>query len=476
MKIFNTLTRTKEEFQTIEPGKVRMYVCGPTVYDYIHIGNARPLVVFDTLHRFLKYRAMDVRYVVNFTDIDDKIINRAKAEGVSYTDITTKYIAAFKEQAKALNLLEEETVHPRATGVIKEMIAFIQGLIDIGAAYDAEDAVYFDVTAAKDYGKLSKKNIDDLKAGARIQVNEAKDDPLDFALWKKQKEAWEPAWESPWGPGRPGWHIECSTMSKSILGETIDIHAGGSDLEFPHHENEIAQSETLSGTTFANYWMHNEMITVSTEDGGREKMSKSKGNFFMLKDIEEEFDLILVRLWLLSAHYRSPINFSRAVMEQTRNAYERLMNAKHNLERLVAHAEEKEVSADEETLLREVQAEKDAFDAALSDDLNTADALTAVFEIARKANATLDESSSKKAVDATLATYLMLLDVLGIADRSAEQTLEQEVEALIQEREEARKAKDFKRADEIRDQLKAQGILLKDTRTGVTWSRENGNE
>ncbi|WP_066924598.1 cysteine--tRNA ligase [Murdochiella massiliensis] len=472
MKIYNTLTRRKEEFVPLEKGKVRMYVCGPTVYDFIHIGNARPLVVFDTLHRFLRWQGFDVRYVVNFTDIDDKIINRANDEGVPFTDITAKYIAAFMDQAKQLNLLEEETIHPRATEMIEAIIAFVQGLIDKGAAYDAEDAVYFDVSKAKDYGKLSGKKIEDLVAGARIRVNEAKRDPLDFALWKKQKDSNEPAWSSPWGPGRPGWHIECSTMSKTLLGETIDIHAGGSDLEFPHHENEIAQTETLTDHPFARYWMHNEMITVSAADGAHEKMSKSKGNFFMLKDIAETYDLILVRLWLLSAHYRSPINFSREVMEATKNGYERLMNGKHNLERLLAHNVEAELTEAERKLLAAVIEEEDAFTNALADDLNTADALTAIYEIVRMANSTLNEKSAKGTVERVYRKLLELLDVLGIADHSANDALDEEVERKIAEREEARKAKDFARADAIRDELAAKGILLKDTRTGVTWTRE----
>ncbi|MDD7593486.1 MAG: cysteine--tRNA ligase [Peptoniphilaceae bacterium] len=471
MQIYNTLTRKKEVFTPIEPGKVRMYVCGPTVYDYIHIGNARPLVVFDTLHRFLRWQGYDVTYVVNFTDIDDKIINRARDEGVPFQEITAKYIRAFEEQAQQLNLLEEETIHPRATEMIQEIIAFVQGLVDKGAAYDAADAVYFDVTDAKDYGKLSGKNVEDLQAGARIRVNEAKDDPLDFALWKKQKEPWEPAWESPWGPGRPGWHIECSTMSKTLLGETIDIHAGGSDLEFPHHENEIAQTETLTEHTFARYWMHNEMITVSTADGAHEKMSKSKGNFFMLRDIAEEYDLILVRLWLLSAHYRSPINFSREVMDATKNGYERLMNGKHNLERLLAHNAEQEPNETERQLLANVIAQEDAFTQALSDDLNTADALTAIYEIVRMANSALNEDSSLGVVRRVYEKMTELLDVLGIADRKEEAVLDDEVEVLIAERTAAREAKDFARADAIRDELAAMGIQLKDTRTGVTWSR-----
>lgn len=473
MQVYNTLTRQKEEFIPQEQGKVHMYVCGPTVYDYIHIGNARPLVVFDTLHRYFIWRGLDVKYVVNFTDIDDKIINRANAENVDFHVITERYINAFNEHAAGLNLLESETIHPKATETIEEIIDFIQGLVDKNAAYDAEDAVYFDISKAKDYGKLSKKNIEDLQAGARIQVNDKKRNPMDFALWKKQKEENEPAWDSPWGKGRPGWHIECSAMSKSLLGETLDIHAGGSDLEFPHHENEIAQSETLTGKTFARYWMHNSMITVTAEDGSHEKMSKSKGNFFMLKDIAEEYDLILVRMWLLSSQYRSPINFSRGVMEQTKNGYQRIMNGKKNMERLLEFAEDRELNSEENELLNKVNAKREDFICVMDDDLNTADALTAVYEVIKIANSELNENSSKKAVQSVYDELMELLTVLGLEDRTAEEMLDEEIENLIKERTEARQNKNFKRADEIRDLLKEKGIILKDTPTGVVWLRED---
>lgn len=471
IQVYNTLTRQKEEFIPLEPGKVSMYVCGPTVYDYIHIGNARPLVVFDTLHRYFLWRGYDVRYVVNFTDIDDKIIRRANEEGVDFHEITHRYIDAFNQQAHALNLLESETMHPKATEMIEPIIDFIQGLIDKGAAYDAEDAVYFSVKEVKDYGKLSKRNIEDMQAGARIQINEKKRDPMDFALWKKQKEENEPAWDSPWGKGRPGWHIECSTMSRMLLGDTIDIHAGGADLQFPHHENEIAQSETLTDHPFARYWMHNSMITVTSEEGGKEKMSKSKGNFFTLRDIEKQYDLILIRLWLLSAHYRSPINFSKEVIEQTKNSYERLMNAKKNLERLVEHTPDRPLTEEEEQSRRRIQSYREDFIRVMDDDLNTADALTALFEIAREANTHMNEQSANTLVKETLALYDELLNVLGIA-APKEEVLDEEIEALIEERNAARKNKDFARADAIRDELKAKGITLKDTRTGVTWSRD----
>lgn len=473
MKIYNTLTRQKEDFVPQEEGKVRMYVCGPTVYDYIHIGNARPLVVFDTFHRYLLWRGYEVKYVVNFTDIDDKIINRAREQGVDFNEISNRYIQAFKEQAAGLNLLEEETIHPRATEMIQEIIDFVQGLVDKGAAYDAEDAVYFDVSKAHNYGCLSGKNIEDLQSGARIQINEHKRNPLDFAVWKKQKEADEPAWDSPWGKGRPGWHIECSTMSKTLLGETLDIHAGGADLEFPHHENEIAQSETLTGQIFARYWMHNSMITVTSEDGSHEKMSKSKGNFFMLKDIEKEYDLILVRMWLLSAHYRSPINFSHEVMEQTKNGYMRLMNGRENLNRLMDHNRDHAMTPEEEAILKKVEEKKQDFIRVMEDDLNTADALTALYEIVRIANTDLDEESGLPLVKQVAETFDQLLQVLGLEDRvSGADLLDEDVEKLIEERNQARKDGNYGRADEIRDQLKDRGILLKDTRTGVTWTRE----
>lgn len=472
MKVYNTLTRQKEDFVTQEEGKVRMYVCGPTVYDYIHIGNARPLVVFDILHRFFLWKGYDVDYVVNFTDIDDKIINRAKDEGVDFHEITEKYIAAFMDNARELNLLESETTHPRCTDHIDEIIDFVQGLIDKGYAYEAGDAVYYDVSKDDHYGKLSGKKVADLRSGARVAVNEEKDDPVDFALWKKQKDPDEPAWDSPWGPGRPGWHIECSTMSKTLLGDTLDIHAGGADLVFPHHENEVAQSEALTGKTFANYWMHNGMITVSNDEGEKEKMSKSLGNFFTLKDIAKEYDLILVRIWLMSSHYRAPINFSREVMEQTKAGYERLMNGKHRMERLLENNDEKAMDEEEKAVLKDLEGKKEDFSQALEDDLNTADALSALYELVRMVNSKVDESSSKELVQKAYDIYQDLAGVLGIADKTGGDILDEEVENLIQEREEARKNKDFDRADAIRDELAEKGILLKDTRTGVVWERK----
>lgn len=472
MKVFNTLTRKKETFVPLHEGEVDMYVCGPTVYDYIHIGNARPLVVFDTLHRYFRYKGNKVKYVVNFTDIDDKIINRAIEEGVDFHEISKKYIAAFEHSAKELNLLESETIHPRATQMVDEMIAFIAGLVEKDAAYDAEDSVYFDVSKAKDYGKLSRKNIEDLQSGARVNVNEKKRNPMDFALWKKQKQADEPAWPSPWGPGRPGWHIECSVMSSTLLGDTIDIHAGGEDLQFPHHENEIAQSETLHDETFARYWMHNSMITVKSDDGVDHKMSKSLGNFFTLNDIEKEYNLMIVRMWLLSVHYRSPISFSRESMEQTLAGYQRLMNAKATMERLLENNEDKPLSSAEDLVLEDAKSKKKTFLDKMDDDLNTADALTAVYELTRLINASLDENSPKLLVQTLYDMFLELIGILGIEDRTTEENLDAEIEALIAERNEARRQKNFDRADEIRDELKAQGIVLKDTPTGVVWTKE----
>lgn len=472
MKIYNTMTRRKEEFVPVHENQVNMYVCGPTVYNYIHVGNARPLVVFDSLHRFFLYLGYDVKYVVNFTDIDDKIINRAREENTSFDVISERYIEAFLEQARGLNLLEDQTIHPRATETIDEIIDFVQGLIDKDAAYDAEDAVYFDVSKAKGYGKLSGKNVDDLISGARIQVNDHKKSPVDFALWKKKKEADEPFWDSPWGEGRPGWHIECSAMSKTILGKTLDIHAGGEDLEFPHHENEIAQSETLTGQTFANYWMHNSMIMVQKEGQEAEKMSKSKGNFFFLSDIAKEYDLMVVRLWLLSSHYRSPIIFSRQVMEQTKNGYQRILNAKDKLQGLLQLAREEDLLEGEEKIQEIVDKEKVAFVETMKDDLNTADALSSIYNIIRLVNSEVNEESSKALVQYVQDILLELLEILGLNDNRQKKIVDEDIQALIDQRNEARKNKDFALADKIRDDLEAQGITLKDTRAGVIWSRD----
>ena len=460
MKIYNTLTRKKEDFKPIQAGKALIYVCGPTVYNYIHIGNSRPMIVYDTLRRYLIYIGYDVKFVSNFTDIDDKIINRAKEENVPFTDITKKYIDAYLEDSYGLNLFESHTIHPKATECINEMIEFVKVLEEKGIAYNVDGNVYFDITKAKDYGKLSKKNIDDLRAGARIDISDEKKNPLDFALWKKRKDETEPAWESPWGMGRPGWHLECSVMAKKYLGDTIDIHAGGEDLQFPHHENEIAQSECCNGKVFANYWMHNGMINIDNV-----KMSKSKGNFFTIKDIQKEYDLEVIRLWILSTHYRNPLNFSREVMEQTKNGLERMYNGKEHLERLLEICEEKE----DGDISKLVELKKE-FLGCMDDDLNTADAISKVYELIRYTN-TFDENTDLKVVKGAVKLLSDFASVLGLLYREEDDNLDEKVEKLIEEREEARKNKDFKRADEIRDILKEMNIELKDTRNGVVWKR-----
>lgn len=464
MKLYNTLTRKKEEFKPVVEGQVSMYNCGPTVYNYIHVGNARPLVIFDTLRRFFAYKDYDVKFVVNFTDIDDKIINKANDEGVTAKEIAERYIEAFLEDAHGLNLYDYSTINPKATDYINQMIDFIQGLIDKGAAYNIDGNVYFNISSAKNYGKLSKKNIDELVSGARIEVNEEKNNPMDFALWKKAKPG-EPFWESPWGEGRPGWHIECSVMAKSLLGETIDIHSGGEDLQFPHHENEIAQSETLSGKPFANYWLHNGMITVDNK-----KMSKSEGNFFTIKDVSKEYDLEVLRFFLLSAHYRSPINFSREVMDHTANALERLYNSKNNLEYLMDKAEEKAISSDESLQLKKIQSYKSEFIESMEDDLNTADAIAAIFELVKYTNTEFNEMTNKKIIENAYEILKELSNVLGILTKE-EELLEDEIIELIQKRTEARKNRDFKLADDIRDLLKDKGVILEDTQDGVKWKR-----
>ncbi|WP_313758347.1 cysteine--tRNA ligase [Tissierella sp.] len=464
MELYNTLTRKKEEFIPVVDGQVSMYTCGPTVYNYIHVGNARPMVVFDTLRRFFLYKGYNVKYIVNFTDIDDKIINRANEENTTFKDIADRYIEAFLEDAEGLNIYEEKTIHPKATEFIEPMIEFIEALIEKGAAYNVNGNVYFNIESAKDYGKLSKKNIEDLISGARVDVSEEKNNPMDFALWKKAKEG-EPSWESPWGNGRPGWHIECSVMSRTLLGDTIDIHAGGEDLQFPHHENEIAQSETLTEKPFANYWMHNAMLNVDDQ-----KMSKSLGNFFTVKDIAKEFDLEVLRFFLLSAHYRSPINFTREVMKQIENGLERLYNGKKNLEYLLEKAEDRELNEEENNSLFIVEKYKKEFIESMEDDLNTADAIASLFEIVKFSNSNLNEKSSGKLVQNVYNILLELSNVLGILNKK-EEILEDEILDLIERRTLARKNKDFKLADEIRDTLKEKGIVLEDTQEGVKWKR-----
>lgn len=463
MKLYNSLTRRKEEFVPVVEGQVSMYNCGPTVYNFIHVGNARPLVVFDTLRRFFIYRGYEVKFVVNFTDIDDKLINKANEENITVKEVADRYIAAFKEDAQGLNIYDYNTLHPKATDYISQMVQFISELEKKGAAYSVDGNVYFSIESAKNYGKLSKKNIDELQSGARIDINEDKRNPLDFVLWKKEKPG-EPSWDSPWGKGRPGWHIECSVMAKVLLGETIDIHSGGEDLQFPHHENEIAQSETLSGKPFANYWLHNGMLFVDNE-----KMSKSLGNFFTIKEIHQEYDLEVLRFFLLSAHYRSPINFSREVMDQNKNGLERLYNAKKHLEYCLERAGKSDSELDKEFAAR-VDSYRDSFVGSMEDDLNTADAVASVFDLVKFTNSEVDETMGYKEIEYALNTLMELAKVLGILSKQDELP-DDEIIKLIEERSTARASKDFKRSDEIRDILKERGIILEDTKDGVKWKR-----
>lgn len=461
MQVYNTLTNRKEEFVPIEPGKVRMYVCGPTVYNYFHIGNARPFVVFDTLRRYFKYRGYDVKFVQNFTDVDDKIINRAKEEGITAPEVSEKYIKEYFNDAEALNVMKAD-VHPKVSEHIPEIIDFVQTLIDKGYAYEADGDVYYSTRKFPEYGKLSGQNIDDLESGARIAIGEVKEDPLDFALWKARKEESEIAWESPWGMGRPGWHIECSTMAKKHLGETIDIHGGGQDLTFPHHENEIAQSEACNGMPFAHYWMHNGYINV---DG--KKMSKSLGNFFTVRDIREQYSGDVIRFFLLSGHYRSPINFSDTLMEQSKQGYERIATAIETLEFLMQNGTD-EPMEDEAGKVTAMDKYREKFIEVMDDDLNTADGIAAIFELVSDINLAVKDGASKSFAKAALARIKELTDVLGIfGGEDEEEGLGDDIQALIDERQAARKEKNWARADEIRDQLAAMGITLKDTPQGV---------
>ena len=477
MKIYNTLTRTKQEFVPINEGKVGIYVCGPTVYDYIHIGNARPMIVFDTLRRYLLYKGYDVNYVSNFTDVDDKIIKRALEEGVPASEISERFIKEVKKDMKDLNVMEA-TTHPKATEEIPDMIDMIKVLIEKGHAYEVNGTVYFRTRSFPEYGKLSKKNIDDLEAGHRdekhaLKVDGAdeKEDFLDFVLWKPKKEG-EPSWPSPWGDGRPGWHLECSVMSKKYIGDIIDIHAGGEDLIFPHHENEIAQSEAANDVEFARYWMHNGFLRI---DG--EKMSKSLGNFFTIREIGEKYPLQIIRFFILSAHYRSPLNFSDQLVESAKASLERILTAVSKLEDALKVAGEKETDGetqltdDEKKILDGLGGFENKFDEAMEDDLNTADAISAIFELVKYTNSNISSDSSKELIKAGLDMIRKLCDVLGIITEVKKEKLDSEIEALIEERQAARKAKNFARADEIRDQLAAEGIILEDTREGVKWKR-----
>ena len=468
MKLFNTMSRRKEEFVPLEEGKVRMYVCGPTVYNLIHIGNARPMIIFDTIRRYLEYKGYEVNYVSNFTDVDDKIIKKAIEEGVSAEEISQRYIAECKKDMAGMNV-KPATTHPLATQEIDGMIDMIQTLIDKGYAYSVADGtVYFRVKKFKEYGKLSHKNLDDLQSGFRsLQVSgeDQKEDPLDFVLWKPKKEG-EPFWKSPWCDGRPGWHIECSVMSKKYLGEEIDIHAGGEDLVFPHHENEIAQSECCNGVPFAKYWMHNAFLNIDNR-----KMSKSLGNFRTVREIGEQYDLQVLRFFMLNAHYRSPLNFSADLMESSKNALERITEAAARLRDRQAAATVQEATEDEKKLMQEEAAFVTKFEESMDDDFNTADALAAVFELVKFANTNVQEGSSKEFAGHTLEVMTKLCDVLGLTLEKKEEILDEEIENLIAERQAARKAKDFARADEIRGLLLDKGIELKDTREGVKWKR-----
>ncbi len=467
MKIYNTLSKIKEEFVPIEEGKVRMYVCGPTVYNFIHIGNARPMIVFDTVRRYLEFIGYQVNYVSNFTDVDDKIIKKAMEEGSTAEEVSQRYIAECKKDMADMNVMPA-TTHPLATEEIGGMIQMISTLIEKGYAYVVSDGtVYYRTRKFADYGKLSHKNLDDLEAGHRsIQVvGDEKEDDFDFVLWKPKKDG-EPYWESPWCDGRPGWHIECSVMAKHYLGDEIDIHAGGEDLIFPHHENEIAQSEAANGVEFSHYWMHNGFLNIDNK-----KMSKSLGNFFTVREIGEKYDLQVLRFFMLQAHYRSPLNFSAELMEAAKNSLERIRTAAKNLQFLADHAETEELLAAEEKQLTEAKEYVTKFKAAMEDDFNTADAIAAIFELVKYANQNTDSSSSKAYSQALLDELTTLCDVLGILVETKEEMLDSDIEALIEERQQARKNRDFARADEIRDELLEKGIVLEDTREGVKWKR-----
>ncbi len=468
MKIYNTLTRKKEEFVPMEEGKLSMYVCGPTVYNLIHIGNARPMIIFDSFRRYMEYKGYEVNYVSNFTDVDDKIIKKANEEGVSPEEIASRYIAECKKDMEGMNI-KPATVHPLATQEIQGMIQMIQTLIDKGYAYAAEDGtVYYRTRKFAEYGKLSHKNIDDLEGGHRdikVTGENHKEDSLDFVLWKPKKEG-EPYWESPWCEGRPGWHIECSVMSKKYLGETIDIHAGGEDLIFPHHENEIAQSEASSGKPFAHYWMHNGFLNINNQ-----KMSKSLGNFFTVRDIQEKYDLQVLRFFMLSAHYRMPLNFSAELMESAKNGLERITTAASNLTYLMEHAKKEEMYETEKELFAKSQSFVEKFEEAMEDDCNTADAVSSIFELVKFINTNASAENSEAFLKALYERLETLCGILGIFVAKQEEMLDSDIEALIAERQAARKERNFARADEIRDELLEKGIILEDTREGVKWKR-----
>ena len=464
MKVFNTLTRTKEEFVPLESGKVKMYVCGPTVYNFFHIGNGRTFIVFDTIRRYFEYRGYEVDYIQNFTDIDDKMINKANDEGTTVKEVGDKYICEYYQDADGLNI-KRATTNPRATDYIADIIEFVKELVDKGYAYEVNGDVYFRTKKFNGYGKLIGQNLEDLQAGARINIDERKEDPMDFAVWKSQKPG-EPAWESPWGLGRPGWHIECSCMAKKLLGETIDIHAGGMDLAFPHHENEIAQSEALTGKPFANYWLHAAFLNVNNQ-----KMSKSLNNFLTARDALKEYDADVIRFLMLSGHYRIQLNFSSELLESAKASMERLYNAVGNLESLISEVKEEFLTDDEKAYVQTLDGYRQRYIEKMDDDFNTADAISVIFDLVRDINTNITVDSSKELCVKALDLIRELGMPLGILQKTTKGSLEEEVEALIEERQNARKNRDFALADKIRDDLKARGIVLEDTPQGVRWKK-----
>ena len=468
MKLYNTLTRKKEEFVPLVPGEVKMYVCGPTVYNFFHIGNGRTFIVFDTIRRYLEYRGYKVRFIQNFTDIDDRMIKRANEENITVKEVGDKYIKEYYTDADALNI-ERATVNPRATEYIGDIIKFVSALIEKGYAYEVDGDVYFRTKKFKDYGKLSGKNLEELQVGAsqRVSLDERKEDPMDFAIWKAQKPG-EPAWKCPWGMGRPGWHIECSCMAKKLLGDTIDIHAGGMDLEFPHHENEIAQSESLTGKTFANYWLHSAYVMVD-----KQKMSKSLNNFFTARDVLKKYDSDVIRFFMLSAHYRTQINYSKELLDSAKASVERLYNTIGNLENLIDEASREKMNEEEKEYINSLNKYREKYIQKMDDDFNTADAITVLFELSKDLNTNLNINSSKEVLSKALEVLRELGAPLGILQKSTKGSLEDEVETLIEARQKARKERDFAMADKIRDDLKARGIILEDTPQGVRWKKVN---
>ncbi|MCR1952827.1 MULTISPECIES: cysteine--tRNA ligase [unclassified Clostridium] len=466
MKVYNSLTRKKEEFIPLTPGEVKMYVCGPTVYNYFHIGNGRTFIIFDTIRRYLEYRGYNVKYVQNFTDIDDKMINKANEEGTTVSNIGDRYIDEYYKDADGLNI-KRASINPRATEYIQDIIEFVSGLIEKDYAYEVDGDVYFRTKKFEGYGKLIGQNLEDLQAGARINVDERKEDPMDFAVWKAQKPG-EPAWESPWGMGRPGWHIECSCMAKKILGDTIDIHAGGMDLAFPHHENEIAQSEALTGKPFARYWLHGAFLNINNQ-----KMSKSLNNFLTARDILKQYDADIVRFLMLSGHYRVQLNFSDDLLESAKASVERLYNAISNLENLISEVKKETMDENEKAYLESLDKYRQKYIEKMDDDFNTADAITAIFDLIKDINTNVSIDSSKELCESALSLIRELGNPLGILQKSTKGSLEEEIEKLIAERQQARKDRNFALADKIRDDLKARNIVLEDTPQGVRWKKVN---